>query len=363
MRVKPTVTVVTHFPSPYQVELFNEVESQRPGCLQVFYLYSRVPSRSWSGVAMSHPHCFLDLRVDGMSVSEQAMAEAELVVFNYYNDPRAARLIRMRAATNRAWCFWGERPGYRFPWLARLARLGRLAALRSSNRPIWGIGSWAVDGYRREFGSTRSYLNLPYYSNLERFQAVRAAFRRDDFTFLFSGSLSHRKGVDLLARAFRRLAAENPRVRLILMGEGAMERDLRTTLAACDRVQWAGFKDWADLPAMYEAAHVLCVPSRYDGWGLVVPEGLAAGLPVIATDRTGAAHDLLAPGKNGLLVSANDWFALYGAMKAMAQLDEAGWSTLSARARDSVAAHSLVSGAARFLAAADQARLAAGAEA
>lgn len=360
---RSSVTVVTHFPSPYQVELFNEVESQRPGGLQVFYLYSRVSSRSWRGVAMSHAHTFLDVDADGMSRSERAMAEAGLVVFNYYNDLRAARLIRLRAATKRAWCFWGERPGYRFPWLARLARLGRLAALRSSNRPIWGIGSWAVEGYRREFGTARSYVNLPYYSNLERFQAVRPAFCRDDFTFLFSGSLSHRKGVDLLVRAFGRLAAENPRVRLILMGEGAMERELRATLGPSDRVQWTGFKDWPDLPAVYEAANVLCVPSRYDGWGLIVPEGLASGLPVIATDRTGAAHDLLAAGTNGLLIPANNWTALYRAMNEMAQLDQAGWSAWSARARQSVTAHSLASGAARFLVAADQALLEPGAEA
>lgn len=363
MFVKPTIAVVTHFPSPYQVELFNKVESQRPGCLRVFYLYGRVSSRRWSGIGVSHVHAFLDTEVDAMPAAEKAISEADLVVFNYYNDPRAARLIRLRAANKRPWALWGERPGYQFPWLGRLARLGRLAALRSSHWPIWGIGSWAVGAYRREFGAGRHYLNLPYYSDLERFQALRPSFRPDACTFLFSGSLSHRKGVDLLARAFSRLAAENPRVRLILMGEGPMEGDLRATLGTSDRVQWTGFKDWDELPSVYESANVLCVPSRYDGWGLVVPEGLAAGLPVIATDRTGAAHDLLTSGQNGLLVKGNDWLELYRAMKEMAQLDEVGWSAWSRRARHSVAAHSLARGAARFIAAAEHASLNAGPDA
>ena len=61
-----------------------------------------------------------------------------------------------------------------FPWLARVARFGRLAALRSGRAPIWGIGRWAVDAYRDEFGNDRTYMNLPYYSNLDRFHAVAA---------------------------------------------------------------------------------------------------------------------------------------------------------------------------------------------
>lgn len=363
MLIKPTIAVVTHFPSPYQVELFNKVESQRPGCLRVFYLHSHASDRQWSPIKASHEHKFLDPKVGGMSTDENATAEADLVVFNYYNDPRVARLIRLRAASGQPWVFWGERPGYRFPWLGRLARLHRLAALRSSHQPVWGIGQWAVDAYRREFGTGRHYLNLPYYSDLERFQTLRPSFRSEDFTFLFSGSLSHRKGVDLLARAFARLAAENPRVRLILMGAGRMERNLRATLGTCGRVQWTGFKDWGQLPSVYESAHVLCVPSRYDGWGMVVPEGLATGLPVIATVRTGAAHDFLASGQNGLLIEGNDWLALYRAMKEMAQLDEARWSEWSGRARQSVAAHSLANGAARFLAAAEHASFNAGSDA
>ncbi len=69
-----------------------------------------------------------------------------------------------------------------------------------------------------------------------------------------------------------------------------------------ERVEFAGFKDWNELPGEYASADVLCVPSRYDGWGLVVPEGLASGLPVIATDRMGAALEFVETGRNGWLI-------------------------------------------------------------
>lgn len=342
------VIVVTHFPSPYQVELFNEIERQRPGELKVWYLFRLAPDRRWKGVRPAHAHGY----VEESGVPPVVAGEIEragFVVFNYYNDPRAARLIRLRAGTGQPWCFWGERPGYRFPWLARMARLGRLGALRASQQPIWGIGEWAVAAYREEFGASRGYLNLPYYSNLERFQATQPVFSPDHFTFLFSGALSHRKGIDLLARAFMALAAERPHVRLKIMGEGDLEPRVRRLLAGCDRVEWVGFKDWDDLPNVYASAHVLCVPSRHDGWGLVVPEGLATGLPIIATERTGAALDLVQPGRNGWVIPAGEVEPLLAAMREAAALNEQEWRAMSEQARLSVRHHTLAAGAARLL--------------
>jgi glycosyltransferase involved in cell wall biosynthesis len=337
--------VITHFPSPYQVELFDEIERQHPGDLKVFYLFRRLADRAWKELSALHAHEYLN-EVDAATLAQ--VTSAAFVVFNYYNDGRASRLIRARAATGRPWCFWGERPGYRFPWLARLARLGRLAPLHSGGQPIWGIGNWAVEAYRKEFGNGRRYLNLPYYSNLDRFQHASPSFAADQFTFVFSGALTHRKGVDVLATAYKRLAAECARVRLKVMGDGELAPRLRSLLSAADRVEWVGFKDWPELPATYVSGHALCVPSRHDGWGMVVPEGLASGLPVIATDRTGAALDLVRPGSNGWLIAAGDDGALYRAMREAASLNATEWQRMSRNARASVAGHSLAEGARRF---------------
>jgi glycosyltransferase involved in cell wall biosynthesis len=236
--------------------------------------------------------------------------------------------------------------------LARLLRLSRLRALHRSRQPIWGIGQWAVDAYQAEFGPGRRYVNLPYFSDLARFQAQQPRYSSGARRFLFSGSLSRRKGLDLLATAFARLAVESPHVHLTIMGDGPLERRARATLAACaDRVDFIGFKDWDALPAVYGGAQILCVPSRHDGWGLVVPEGLAVGLPVISTDQTGAALDLITPGRNGWIVPAGVVTDLLAAMRQAAALGRSDWEAMSAAARARVNDHSLERGAARFVAA------------
>lgn len=340
------VFVLTDCPSPYQVELFNEIEAHGECALEVGYLRRRDPNRQWKSQAIRHASLELDGPRDAISRAREVVRKADLVVFNYYRHSHAELLIHERAASGGAWCFWGERPGFHQPaWAGRLLRKWKLSKLYASAVPIWGIGQFAVDGYRREFGSERPYFNLPYFSDLERFK-VSDREQRKERVVLFSGSLIPRKGVDLLARAFVRLASEVNNVRLKIVGDGELRDLLDQTLGPVrERVEFVGFRDWDALPREYAQADVLCVPSRYDGWGLVVPEGLAAGLPVIATDRMGAALEFIETGRNGWLVRAGDEAALLAAMReaAMIRGDEMG-----RRARESVREHTLREGAVRF---------------
>ena len=335
------VLVLTDCPSPYQVELFNEIEAQGQLSLEVAYLRGHDPQRQWKSSEIRHAS--VELSNGGMSHARESARRADLVVFNYYRHANAECLIDDRARCGGPWCFWGERPGFhQRVWIGRLVRKWKLAKLHASPVPIWGIGEFAVDGYRKEFGSQRAYFNLPYFSNLRRFETVEREAKRER-VFLFSGSLIARKGIDLLATAFVRLAREVPNVRLRIVGDGELRQSVMQKLApVSERVEFVGFRDWHDLPREYASADVLCVPSRYDGWGLVVPEGLASGLPVIATDRMGAGLEFVRNGENGWLIPAGDEEALLGAMR------EAALGELPTEARASVREHTLENGAARF---------------
>lgn len=345
------IVVVTHSPSPYQLELFDAVAALPGLDLAVHYLYAADPARQWATQQPQHQHWIGEKSFpQGL---ERQIAERDLLVLNYYQHPLAVTVLNQWHSTGKPWVFWGERPGFRFPRLGRLTRRWWLRALHRSQAPIWGIGSFALEAYRSEFGPGHAYVNLPYFSNLSRFQtAAPSTAPSPERTILFSGSLIPRKGVLELAQAFAAVAPRFPHLRLRLLGSGPLEPQLRAQLhAVSGQVSFLGFRDWADLPAEYALADLLCVPSRHDGWGLVVPEGLAAGLPVIATTRMGAALDLIQPGENGWLVAPGDVQALIATLEQVAQLDAAALASHAARARASVAQHSLSHGASRFTAA------------
>lgn len=346
------VFVLTDSPSPYQVEFFNQIETDGLCELRVGYLRGRDPDRHWNPPPLNHDALVLGDSKSALSEHRAATRAADLVVFNYYRHALAEALIEQRAGQGTPWCFWGERPGLSKLKLAgELFRKWKLKRLRRSHAPIWGVGEFALQQYKHEFGDHRRYKNVPYYSDLDRFARASAGRKRDSTqrVFLFCGSLSLRKGVDLVARAFVRLVREVPDVRLRIVGEGELRDSLRRTLQpVSERVEFTGFTPWERLPVVYADADVLCVPSRYDGWGLVVPEGLAAGLPVIATNRMGAGLEFVRSGINGWLIEAGQEEAILGAMRKAVLLSDSELAQAGHDAQRSVSGHTLAHGAARF---------------
>ncbi len=80
----------------------------------------------------------------------------------------------------------------------------------------------------------------------------------------------------------------------------------RSELEACARnlrveggVIFAGLKTYRELPAMYALARAFIHASTRDPWGLVVNEAMAAGSPVLVSERCGCAPDLVRDGDNG----------------------------------------------------------------
>nr|MDQ6925722.1 glycosyltransferase [Candidatus Eremiobacteraeota bacterium] len=128
----------------------------------------------------------------------------------------------------------------------------------------------------------------------------------DAVALLYCGRLIGRKGVDTLLRAVARVRHATDRrtehVRVLLAGDGpdrsALEA-LASDAGVRDSVHFLGFRQPADLPDVFAAADAFVLPSHAEGWGVVVTEAMAAGLPVLASDSVNAAADLVRDGENG----------------------------------------------------------------
>lgn len=346
------LAVLTQLTSPYQVEFFNAVAEQAHCELAVIYLTSQDTGRQWDQEEIRHEHIILSENPERKDEALTVLRDADVAIFNYYTDRFAWEAIRSKSETLRPWVFWGERPGFlNVGPLGNWFRQFALRPLHQTSIPIWGVGQFGIEGYRAEFGPEHDYRNMPYFSDLERFRSLRSK-EKDGMarTILYSGSLTRRKGVDLLARAFVALSSEFPDVRLLIVGTGPLQKEAEEILAPCaDRVEWAGFQPWHELPNFYARADLFCFPSRYDGWGLALVEALASGIPVIGTDQTGSALDLVAPGKNGWLIRANDLRELGQAMREALTSPREELERMRINARASVSQYSVHEGAERFV--------------
>ncbi len=122
-----------------------------------------------------------------------------------------------------------------------------------------------------------------------------------EINVLYAGRLTREKGVDLLADAFAAAHARDPRLHLVLAGDGPERGALEARLG--DRATCLGWLYGAELPRVYASADAFLFCSETDTFGQVILEAQASGLPVVAVDAGGPA-DLIVRGETGLLSEA-----------------------------------------------------------
>lgn len=122
------------------------------------------------------------------------------------------------------------------------------------------------------------------------------------------GQFIHRKGFDVLIKASDNLSDDVGVY--IVGGEPTPEYLMMKDDLKLDRVHFIGFKQKDELKKYYAAADLFVLPTREDIWGLVVNEAMAAGLPIVATNRCNAGLELVSDGVNGYIIPIDDAAAL-----------------------------------------------------
>ncbi len=121
------------------------------------------------------------------------------------------------------------------------------------------------------------------------------------------GRMEDQKDQITLVEAFGRLAADHPDWILRIVGDGILRDEIEGRVRALgleSQVELPGILD--DIEAEYRAASLFAISSRYESFGLVTAEALAAGLPVVGFADCPGTNELVADGENGLLVSGDD---------------------------------------------------------
>lgn len=170
---------------------------------------------------------------------------------------------------------------------------------------LLAIGDKAMRFYQRCRPDLPVHL-VPYGQDLSHHFAVARGAPNPRTTFLFSGQLLPRNNIRNLLAAFERLAGTHAgKFRFIVAASGPEEEPLRALMAKSDAFAQAvsfdrEYETWLDRIRPFANSDVLVCPSRHAGWGLVVPEAMAAGMPVITTRDVGSARYFVRSEVNGL---------------------------------------------------------------
>ena len=202
------------------------------------------------------------------------------------------------------------------------------------------VGGPRQVAYMRQLGFRRRPVLTGYDGvGLERVRAMggEPLIAPEDRPFVFVGRFVAKKNILFLLEAFARFRDRPGRRarRLVLVGGGAMEPEVRARIAALgldESVDITGFVDAPQVAARLAGARALLLPSVEEQWGLVVNEALALDLPVIVSKAVGAHDTLVEHGRNGFVLASDDAAAWADAMVAL-DGDDGQWLAMREASR------------------------------
>ena len=134
---------------------------------------------------------------------------------------------------------------------------------------------------------------------------------------LWIGRLSYEKGVDVLLDALR-LTGGKSGVKVFLVGQGELRPQLERQAEGLVKAGTVNFLGWRDdTDELLNACDMVIVPSRLEGFGLLIAEGMSAGKPVAASSVYGTP-EVVSDGESGILVPPDDAGALAAAITRLA---------------------------------------------
>lgn len=174
---------------------------------------------------------------------------------------------------------------------------------------VLAIGDRADAYYRRINANTHF---VPYGEDLSVcLDAKLPKQKRDRMRFLFSGGLESRHNIPLIIKGFRRvLQKRGPVFEFVISGYGPEQTFIDDAVAAtpqlADVIRYdRDFVRWPDRLRPFVEADVFIYLTKHSGWGLVIPEAMAAGMLVISSAAAEASRYFIDHEINGLIIDTN----------------------------------------------------------
>ena len=214
----------------------------------------------------------------------------------------------------------------------------RRMALRLLHRGLWGMSAGGIgisDSIRQfcievEGASPDKLITIHYGIHADQTAHPTAPARQrlreelklppNAFIFGYMCRLIEQKGIRYGLEAFAQIAPHYPHAYTVIAGKGALMPSLQAQVADLGLAERVHFLGWRTEPTATLAGYdVLMMPSLWEGFGLVMLEAMANGLPIIGS-AVSAIPEVVAHGESGLLVPPRDVDQLAQAMRRL--LDE-----------------------------------------
>ena len=241
---------------------------------------------------------------------------------------------------------WGL--DYWLHYLGILGFLGYAVEKLASRLPdkIISVSDCTTEEIDKKLGRRKGVITVPNGIDLDKIRCIEKD-EEEHCDVLFAGRLLQYKNVDRLIEAIALARERMPEISLTIVGEGPEGERLRSLASEKglgQTVRFAGFTEENKLFSYMKSSKLLALPSSREGFGMVVLEANACGLPVLTVDEPhNAAKYLIRHGENGLITQASPESIAEGILEMLKKVDDMrpsdgiesyNWKDITARIED-----------------------------
>lgn len=314
------IVVWMNMPSHHQADFFRELSEKCDKLVVCYYgcLSKDRINEGWKTREINFEYeRFVSENISSLETIDDWKSAIHIVPG--FRTPFLRGLIRRFSNHNVKWYHWSEcsSPGWKWYLSYPLKKLfankinkyseGALAISLSAKRDFvrWGVDISKI-----------SLLPYSIEPDLADGNPEIKQFAKGRRVVLYVGRVSKSKGVDLLLKAFVN-ELTNGAWCLVIVGsisDNTLKKFVENN-GLTDNVLFTGVLSSAKVASCYSAANLFVLPSRYDGWGVVVNEALSSGLPVIVSDAAGSSEHLVENALNGFVFKSDSVKSLSRCLK------------------------------------------------
>lgn len=330
------VLFITNLPSPYRVDFFNELGKK----IDLTVCYERKSSKernkNWVNqskrnykerFALGKP-IGIDRSIGFGVIKELKKDKYDYIIISGFSSPSIILAIIYCQLRKINYIIEDDggllnKNGEKYKAIKKFLLRKTMAYFTTTDENIQNLLSLGVKRnkiFKYPFSSVKDKdIEDGVYKKKEIHNIRRTLNMKEKRIILSVGQFITRKGFDVLLKSF----SEMPNDCGLYFVGGKPTKEYLDIVKKFNikNVYFVGFKNKEELKEYYAAADIFVLPTREDIWGLVINEAMAAGLPIITTNRCGAGLELIKDNKNGFLTDVEDIKSLTKRMKEILYVD------------------------------------------
>lgn len=277
-----------NYPTPYQIEFFDEINKICD--LKVIFLNKKL--KNYNFIFSNRKYVFFVKNNYNFITNTIKKFKPNFLILGGYKLKYTKTILGLCTKNNYKYLFWLEKIEFK-NIVKKIILKNYFKYLLKKCYGILAVGNEAKDFYLRYNKNT---INFHYSIKISKIKKKKY-FMNKKINFLYVGQLIERKNIINLIKAFQKLS--NNKTTLTIVGNGDLKKKVELMSLSNKNIKISKFLNKNLLKKYFINSDVFILPSKYDGWGVVVMEAMSFRCAVICTNSSGISLEYIKNNFNG----------------------------------------------------------------